>query len=351
MTRAHPPHKQLARKQFANKQLDSLPCGFSEHALIAEALGEANSELSQQVHSHLADCSSCASLRDQYQALQVQLDTLSPSTDELSGLQHARQALDTQLSEQLSVQLRPRLRIQTWQSPIGEILIGSTQKGVALVDFGRPDESSSLLARLQQDFTVEQAEPDAAALGKQLDEYFHGTRQAFDWTVDDRLMRSDFQRKVLRATAEIPYGTVVTYQGVADIIEQPKAVRAVAQALRHNPVPIHIPCHRVLGSDGRLTGYAGNLVGLKQRILETEGIPVVETTKGLCISKARLYVGWRLQQRLCRPDCRTLKEQTAGERVFMSSQTRAQEIGYAPCDSCHPERYPLEQEKELWPNA
>jgi methylated-DNA-[protein]-cysteine S-methyltransferase len=340
----------MATAQLPKKQRDLLPCGFSgfsEHALIAEALGEANPELSQQVQSHLADCSSCANLREQYQALQVQLDTLSPSTDELSGLQHARQALDAQLNEQL----RPRLRIQTWQSPIGEILVGSTQKGVALVDFGRPDESSSLLERLQQDFTVEQAEPDTAALGQQLDEYFHGTRQTFDWTVDDRLMRSDFQRKVLRATAEIPYGTVITYQGVADIIEQPKAVRAVAQALRHNPVPIHIPCHRVLGSDGRLTGYAGNLVDLKQRILETEGIPIIETSKGLCISKARLYVGWRSQQRLCRPDCRTLKEQTAGERVFMPSQTRAQEIGYALCDVCHPEHYPLEQEKELWPDA
>ena len=337
----------MTRAPLPHKQLDSLPCGFSEHALIAEALGEANPELSQQVRTHLAGCPSCASLREQYQALQMQLDTLSPSTDELNGLQHARQALDARLNEEL----RPRLRIQTWQSPIGEILIGSTQKGVALVELGRPDASPTLLARLQQDFTVEQLESDTAALGKQLDEYFHGTRQTFDWTVDDRLMRSDFQREVLRATAEIPYGTVVTYQGVADIIEQPKAVRAVAQALRHNPVPIHIPCHRVLGSDGRLTGYAGNLVGLKQRILETEGIPVVKTTKGLCISKARLYVGWRLQQRLCRPDCWTLKEQTAGERVFMSSRTRAQEIGYTPCAVCHPERYPLEQEKELWSDA
>ena len=90
---------------------------------------------------------------------------------------------------------------------------------------------------------------------------------------------------------------------------------------------------------------------LKQRILETEDIPVVKTTKGLCISKAQLYVGWRLQHRLCRPDCQTLKQQTAGERVFIPSQTRAQELGYAPCDVCHPHRYPLEQEEELWLDA
>lgn len=334
----------MTRVSLPQHQRDSLPCGFSGQTLIADALGEAKPEQSQHVRIHQADCPSCASLGEKYRALQIPLNTLSPITDELSGLRSVRQALDARLNKQL----RPRLRIHTWSSPIGEIRIGSTQKGIALVDFLRPDESLTLLTRLQRDFTVEQAEPETATLGKQLDEYFHGTRQTFDWTVDDRLMRSDFQREVLRATGEIPYGAVVTYQGVADIIEQPKAVRAVAQALRHNPLPIHIPCHRVLGSDGSLTGYAGNLLELKQLILETEGIPVRETKKGLSIAKAHIYVGWRLQKRLCRPDCRTLKGQTAGERVFMSSQTLAQEIGYGSCDVCHPERYPLEQEKELW---
>ena len=332
--------------QKEQKHTHQLTCGFSEHQLIAEALGEASPEMSQHVRSHVSGCSSCARMLEQYNTLRSQLGSLSlPAllAGETHGLQQARRVLDAQLSEAL----RPSLHIETWHSPIGDIRLGATEKGVVLLEFVRPEDHASPLPHLQHDFTIEPGGQETAALVHQLEEYFRGTRQTFDWTVDDRLMRSDFQREVLRATAEIPYGTVLTYQGVADMIEQPKAVRAVAQALRYNPVPIHIPCHRVLGSDGRLTGYAGNLVGLKQRILETEGIPVVKTTKGLCISKARLYVGWRLQHRLCRPDCQTLKQQTAGERVFIPSQTRAQEIGYAPCGACHPHRYPLEQEEEL----
>jgi O-6-methylguanine DNA methyltransferase len=134
---------------------------------------------------------------------------------------------------------------------------------------------------------------------------------------------------------------VVTYQSLAEVIGQPKAVRAVAQALRHNPVPIHIPCHRVIGSDGSLTGYAGNLVGIKKQILAVEGIPVVETSRGLSIPKERMYVGWRRDHWFCRPDCSSLKDQSAGDRAFIASRTRAEEMGYQPCDICHPDVHPL----------
>jgi methylated-DNA-[protein]-cysteine S-methyltransferase len=143
----------------------------------------------------------------------------------------------------------------------------------------RPGESASLPVYLQQAFTVEGGSAGMAHLVGKLAEYFAGTRRDLEWIVDDALIRSDFQRAVLQATANVPYGTVVTYQGIAETIGQPKAVRAVAQALRYNPVPIHIPCHRIIGSDGNLTGYAGNLVGIKKHILEIEGIPVVESAK------------------------------------------------------------------------
>ena len=152
---------------------------------------------------------------------------------------------------------------------------------------------------------------------QKLEDYFSGKTHSLEWIVDDVLMRSDFQRAVLRATADVPYGTVVTYQSIAETIGQPKAVRAVAQALRYNPVPIHIPCHRVIGSDGTLTGYAGNLVEIKQKILAIEGIPVVETGKGLTIPRARMYVGWRHDRAFCRPDCSCLKDQSAGDRAFI----------------------------------
>ncbi|MGH7961065.1 MAG: methylated-DNA--[protein]-cysteine S-methyltransferase, partial [Candidatus Binatia bacterium] len=218
---------------------------------------------------------------------------------------------------------------------------GKTDKGVVLVEFISPEEHPSPTAHLLQAFTIENGRQETADLIHKLEDYFSGKRHDLGWIVDDALMRSDFQREVLRATAEVPYGTVVTYQGIAETIGQPKAVRAVAQALRYNPVPIHIPCHRVIGSNGSLTGYAGNMVGIKKQILAVEGIPVVETARGLAIRKEHMYVGWRHDRWFCRPDCSSLKEQSAGDRAFIPSRIRAEEMGYQPCDVCQPDVHPL----------
>lgn len=312
-------------------------CGFSEEFLIAEALGETTTELSQQVQAHTTLCSSCRQLFDHYRQLQSHLSGFSTVQGEKFGLLAARRRFDSSLTKQS----RPRLQLKVWRSAVGDIRLGMTEKGVALVEFVKDNESSSSSPRWKHDFSVEEAGTTVDSLIQKLESYLSGKTRSLDWVVDDVLMRSDFQRAVLHATADVPYGTVVTYQGIADTIGQPKAVRAVAQALRYNPVPIHIPCHRVIGSDGALTGYAGNLVELKRKILAVEGIPVVETQKGLAIPRARLYVGWRHDRSFCRPDCSCLKDQQTGDRTFLPSQFRAQEMGYAPCEVCRPDLHPL----------
>jgi methylated-DNA-[protein]-cysteine S-methyltransferase len=315
----------------------TLSCGFPENNLIAEALGEAPSHLSLRIRTHLLSCVGCAALLEQYRALRTQLSTLASQSNLVPGLQEARRALD----QRLLGASRPRLALDVWHSPVGDIRIGKTERGVALAEFVRPDGNDASVASLHGEFTIESGGQEIAELIQKLEEYFSGKRRSLEWVIDDTLMRSDFQREVLRATAEVPYGTVVTYLSIAEVIGQPKAVRAVAQALRHNPVPIQIPCHRVIGSDGSLTGYAGNLVDIKKRILAVEGIPVVETAKGLAIPKAQMYVGWRRDHCFCRPDCISLKDQAAGDRAFIPSRSRAEEMGYVPCDVCHPEAHPL----------
>lgn len=314
-----------------------LPCGGHENDLIAEALGESTAALSDRVRAHLATCGTCALVLDQYRRLFTQLGSLAARDPEGQGLQRARQALDLRLARRS----RPRLRLGVCHSPVGDIHIGVSDKGVALVEFAGPAQLPSSSARLEKFFQVESASGEIHAFTRKLEEYLSGQRRDLGWIVDEALMRSDFQRTVLHAAAAVPYGTVVTYQGIAETIGQPKAVRAVAQALRYNPVPIHIPCHRVIGSDGSLTGYAGNLTDLKRRILAVEGVPVVETAKGLSVAKERMYVGWRHDRWFCRPDCSSLKEQTAGDRALISSRTRAEEMGYQPCDVCHPHIHPL----------
>ncbi len=320
-----------------NTRIHQLPCGFNENDLIAEALGESASGLSQQVGAHVATCRACAALLDQYRHLRSHLHSLSVPAGDDQGLLAARRALNARLTGKT----QPRLLLDVWHSPVGDIRIGKTDKGVVLVEFVKPEEHETATERWQKAFTLESGGPEVANLIHNLEDYFSGKRRDLGWVGDDALMRSDFQRGVLRATAEVPYGTVVTYQGIAEVIGQPKAVRAVAQALRYNPVPIYIPCHRVIGSDGSLTGYAGNLVGIKKQILTVEGIPVVETAKGLAIPKERMYVGWRHDRWFCRPDCATLKDQLAGDRAFIPSRIRAEEMGYQPCDECKPHVYPL----------
>src|SRR2546428_13074264 len=108
-------------------------------------------------------------------------------------------------------------------------------------------------------------------------EYVEGKRTRLEWPLDLRLVRSDFHRHVLSATAEIPYGAVTSYAGLACQVGKPTAARAVAQALRWNPLPTVIPSHRVVGTSGALPGYAGGRIGLQQPLLRTEGIPPRES--------------------------------------------------------------------------
>jgi len=107
------------------------------------------------------------------------------------------------------------------------------------------------------------------AIKKQLREYFDGKRTMFDLPVSPK--GTDFNRKVWTAVARIPHGRVVTYGDIARGIGHPKAVRAVGAANGRNPVPIVIPCHRVIGTGGRLTGYGGGL-DLKAKLLRLEGL-------------------------------------------------------------------------------
>ena len=167
----------------------------------------------------------------------------------------------------LTADTRPRLVLSIWDSPIGPLRIGTTDKGVALVEFVSPDDPEDGVKRLGKSFALEQSASIPAVPTRDLEAYLNGSYQALEWVIDDALMRSDFQRQVLRAAREIPYGSLTTYLGLAERIGQPKAVRAVAQALRYNPLPIRIPCHRIVGSNGSLTGYAGNKIALKRDVL------------------------------------------------------------------------------------
>jgi len=137
-------------------------------------------------------------------------------------------------------------------------------------------------------------------------------------------------------TAAIPYGAVMSYHSIAAALGHPKAARAVGQALRSNPLAIVIPCHRVIGHTGHLTGYAGGLER-KQALLAHEGIPLRTRRAGVFIDRERMYVGWRTERWYCRPHCPSLAAITPGDMLFLSPRVIAARAEFAPCDVCHPE--------------
>jgi methylated-DNA-[protein]-cysteine S-methyltransferase len=159
----------------------------------------------------------------------------------------------------------------TVDTPVGELLLAATRKGlvrVAYVDWFPRDGILEDLARRVSPRVLEAPERLDEAR-RELDEYFEGRRRGFDLRLDRSLL-GPFARRVLGRTARIPYGEVSTYAHVAAAAGSPRASRAAGNALARNPIPIVIPCHRVLRSGGAMGGYAGGL-DRKARLLELEG--------------------------------------------------------------------------------
>jgi methylated-DNA-[protein]-cysteine S-methyltransferase len=160
-------------------------------------------------------------------------------------------------------------------SPIGELVVAATPQGLvrlAYEDFnGGVDAVVERLA-IKLSPRILEAPARLDGVRRELDEYFAGRRRTFDLPIDWALY-SDFGRRVLQATAAIPFGDTATYGQMAAQAGNAKASRAAGRALGANPIPIVVPCHRVIGMSGKLTGYTGGM-HRKEALLRLEGIAV-----------------------------------------------------------------------------
>jgi methylated-DNA-[protein]-cysteine S-methyltransferase len=156
-------------------------------------------------------------------------------------------------------------------SPLGTLLLATTPAGLvrlAYVDFESEDAVlDDVATRISPRVLAAPRRLDEPR--RELDEYFSGRRRRFDLALDWRLMEG-FARRVLQATAEIPYGSVSSYRDVAAMAGSPRGSRAAGNALGSNPLPIVVPCHRVLRSGGAIGGYTGGLER-KRTLLAIEG--------------------------------------------------------------------------------
>jgi methylated-DNA-[protein]-cysteine S-methyltransferase len=153
-------------------------------------------------------------------------------------------------------------------SPIGELLVAASDRGLAAISFDTDEAYLDRLARIAGP-RVLRSPRSVDDARRELDEYFAGRRRAFDLGLDLRAL-PPFTVSVLGELARVPYGETTTYGDLARGVGHPRAARAVGTVMNRNRIPIVLPCHRVVGSTGDLTGYAGGL-DRKRTLLELEG--------------------------------------------------------------------------------
>ncbi|NUS17199.1 MAG: methylated-DNA--[protein]-cysteine S-methyltransferase [Streptomyces sp.] len=161
-----------------------------------------------------------------------------------------------------------------YEAPVGPLLLMATEQGLALVAFrAGPETAARAVAAAGRRLGCTPVEDAArlAPVAEQLDAYFAGELKEFDLPLDWSLV-TGFQRRVLRELAEaVPYGATVGYQDLADRIGEPDAARAVGGAMGANPLPVVVPCHRVVESGGGIGGFGGGLE-IKRSLLALEGV-------------------------------------------------------------------------------
>ena len=148
-----------------------------------------------------------------------------------------------------------------FDSPLGRLFLAKDTEGLKLVKYAKNVDHAKIPSNWKEDSGSFQEEE------QQFTEYFEGKRNYFNLKVSPE--GTTFQKSVLHALQKIPYGETRTYGQIAQEIGQPNAARAVGMANNRNPLSIIIPCHRVIGTNGKLTGYAGGL-DVKERLLEHE---------------------------------------------------------------------------------
>ncbi len=170
----------------------------------------------------------------------------------------------------MSVDIQNKIKIQYFKTQVGEILLGSYGDKLCIADWRYRKMRDSIDKRIQKGLNAQYVEESSEVITqtiKQMNEYFNFKRKVFD--IPLLLIGTDFQKKVWQGLIDTPFGTTCSYLELAKRIGNEKAVRAVATANGANAISIIVPCHRIIGKNGDLVGYAGGLP-TKKKLLDIE---------------------------------------------------------------------------------
>jgi methylated-DNA-[protein]-cysteine S-methyltransferase len=229
-------------------------------------LGDLDTQDGSWLVGHTQTCGYCQNMLARYERLDVMLDQIQSLTTE-----------HMPTPPPFIMPSLPRALYAQIESPLGPLFVAATDVGVCEVGFGCNQSESGFQHQLKE--RGFRPVPDAQGLAnvaRQLREYFGGMRDQFEVPLDFSGV-SPFTQSVLTATSRVPFGQLSTYRDIAQQVGRPAATRAVGNALGRNPIPVIVPCHRIVRSDHSLGGYTGG-VEIKQRLLSLEGVLLHEST-------------------------------------------------------------------------
>jgi methylated-DNA-[protein]-cysteine S-methyltransferase len=237
----------------------------------------------------------------------------------------------TGIRRAMSVIRRPEARVGIVASPIGRLLVAEGPRGLATIHFLSISDAERPLEKLRRKFDLFENEPWRAAIDRDLGRYFHGDFAILAHKVDLVLVESEFRRRALTRLREVPLGSVITYQGLAAAVGEPAAQRAIGNTMASNPVPIFVPCHRVIRSDGTIGNYGG---GVKNKItlLRNEGFALGSSLR----MPPSAVLGHRHTHIYCRPQCSAAKRADPARSLIFADASHARAAGLRACKLCKP---------------
>jgi O-6-methylguanine DNA methyltransferase len=267
---------------------------------------------------------------DDLREIEARVDTVAEA--EIVPLDEFLTKARPRLNRSLERIARPMARIGMIESGLGRLFVAASDRGLLGVHFADSGEGAEMLAAIRRKFDFREDNATAGRIREAIERALGGDPiAASSPPLDYSLVDGAFQRRTLARLRQVPAGGVVTYQGLAAAIGAPSGQRAVGHAMATNPLPIFIPCHRVIRSDGTIGNYGGG-VERKLQLLRAEGFRV---EKGTRVPSEAVYGHWQ-SHIFCRPDCSAVRRADRKKWIIFSEARRASESGMRPCKLCRP---------------
>lgn len=227
---------------------------------------------------------------------------------------------------------RPVAKVGIVASPLGPLLIAESMLGVVSIRFLATHDAAETLASLRREFDLVEDRDATERVGNEIQRFINGHLDALTRPVDLRMVKSDFQRKALERLRKVPQGSVITYQALAAAIGAPASQRAIGNTMASNPVPIYVPCHRVIRSDGSIGNYGGG-VQCKVKLLRAEGFALEPKQNRL---PEQAVFGHRKTRIFCRPGCSAVRRAKQSSFLIFADSGQARRAGMRACRQCQP---------------